>query len=332
MDCRKIAMFSRRLLLGLGLAAGTLVTAGTSVSAKFAETLRFHRARVSKGSEVLASRYGQIEYAKVGHGEPVLIVHGAGGGFDQAITFASRLIGAGHQIIAPSRFGYLRSSNPSDPSPENQADAFAALLDALHIQNVAVVGVSAGAPSVLQFVVRHGHRCRSLTLVVPAASAAGKGLKAQGPLPTQGPASQAITELILTSDFLFWLGIMTARDRMIRTVLATDPALVAAAIPEERQRAYDILWTILPLSMRWRGIVNDTRITSTPLSIDLENIRAPTLVISLEDDLYGTIAPARLIATRIPGARLLTYASGGHVMIGHEAELLAELDAFLRQY
>jgi predicted alpha/beta hydrolase family esterase len=55
-------------------------------------------------------------------------------------------------------------------------------------------------------------------------------------------------------------------------------------------------------------------------------------VISLEDDLYRTIEPARFIATKIPGARLVTYASGGHIWIGHDAEMFAEVDAFLKQH
>lgn len=320
------------MLLGLGLTAGTLGITGSVVRAEFTAALSIHRARVSRGSQVVPSRFGQLEFATVGHGAPVLLVHGAGGGFDQVIGAASRLIAAGYRIIAPSRFGYLRSSNPNDPSPENQADAFAVLLDELQTQSVAVVGVSAGALSALQFAVRHPDRCRSLTVIVPAASVAGNGLPARGPLPAQGPMSKAIIEYTVKSDFLFWLGITLARDQMIGSVLATDPALVAAASSDERRRAHDILWNILPLAERSNGLLNDTRFTSTPQSIAVDQIKAPTLVISLEDDRYGTIAPARHIAAAVPGARLLTYASGGHIWVGHDAELFAEVDAFLRQH
>jgi pimeloyl-ACP methyl ester carboxylesterase len=316
------------MLLGLGLTAGVLGIIGAVVASRFAAALNLHRARVRRGSQVMSSRFGQIEFATVGHGAPVLIVHGAGGGFDQAISAAGPLVAAGYQVIAPSRFGYLRSSSPSDPSPEHQADAFAVLLDELQIQRVPVVGVSAGALSALQFAVRHPDRCRSLTVIVPAASAV---LPAQGPLPDQGPMTKAIIEYTIRSDFLFWLGMTLASDRMIRSVLATDPALVAAASPNERRRARDILWNILPVSERWQGLQNDTRFASAPQSIAVDQIKAPTLVISLEDDFYGTIAPARFIAAHVPGARLLTYPSGGHAFVGHEAELFAEVGAFLRQ-
>jgi 2-hydroxy-6-oxonona-2,4-dienedioate hydrolase len=317
------------MLLWLGLMVGGLGIVGAVVWSRFAAALRMHRRRVSRGSQVVPSPFGQIEFARLGHGAPVLIVHGAGGGFDQGLSSAGRLTDAGYQIIAPSRFGYLRSSSPDDPSPEHQADAFTELLDTLHIQSIPVIGISAGALSALQFAVRHPDRCRSLMVIVPAASAV---MRAQGPLPEPGPIAKAILEYVTTSDFLWWLGMTLAPDGMIRFVLATDPAVVAAASPVERQRALDTLWNILPLSERSQGFLNDARSVSTPQAIAVEKIEAPTLVASLEDDFYRTLAPARAIAAAIPGARLLTYATGGHAFIGREADMFAEVEAFISQH
>ena len=317
------------MLLWFGLMTGALGIVVAVVWRRYAGVLSFHRARVARGSPMVPSRFGQIEFATLGHGAPVLIVHGAGGGFDQGLSAASRLTDAGYQIIAPSRFGYLRSSSPDDPSPEHQADAFAELLDALHVQRVPVVGISAGALSALQFAVRHPGRCRSLTVIVPAASAV---TRAQGPLPEQGPIAKAILEYVTKSDFLWWLGMTLAPARMIRFVLATDPGIVAAASPAERQRALDTLWNILPLSARSQGFLNDARFVSTPQAIAVATITTPTLVASLEDDFYRTLAPARAIAAAVPGARLLTYATGGHAFIGREADLFAEVEAFIRQH
>ena len=70
----------------------------------------------------------------------ILVIHGAGGGFDQGLEFARPLVDAGFQVIAPSRFGYLRTPLPQDASPMAQADAHASLLDALQLEKVAVVG------------------------------------------------------------------------------------------------------------------------------------------------------------------------------------------------
>src|SRR6186997_1107771 len=93
------------MLLWLGLTAGGFAIVGGVVWSRFAAELRMHRGRVSRGSQVVPSRFGQIEFATLGHGAPVLIVHGAGGGFDQGLSAAGRLTDAGYRIIAPSRFG-----------------------------------------------------------------------------------------------------------------------------------------------------------------------------------------------------------------------------------
>jgi 2-hydroxy-6-oxonona-2,4-dienedioate hydrolase len=50
-----------------------------------------------------------LEYAVIGEGEPMLVVHGAEGGFDRGIDMTGAMAGRGYRLIAPSRFGYLRS-------------------------------------------------------------------------------------------------------------------------------------------------------------------------------------------------------------------------------
>ena len=71
----------------------------------------------------------------------------------------------GRRIIAPSRFGYLGSDIPPGATPADQADAFIALLDALAIAQIDVVGVSAGTTSVLQLALRHPERVKHLVVL-----------------------------------------------------------------------------------------------------------------------------------------------------------------------
>jgi pimeloyl-ACP methyl ester carboxylesterase len=79
---------------------------------------------------------GPIGYAVAGEGPPVLVIHGAGGEFDQALDFAEMPLQSGFRVIAPSRFGYLRSPLAADASPEAQADAYACLLDYFQVRTV----------------------------------------------------------------------------------------------------------------------------------------------------------------------------------------------------
>jgi len=75
------------------------------------------RARLVGRSKTVETSFGTLEYAVMGQGEPMLIVHGAEGGFDQSIDMTGELAGRGYQIIAPSRFGYLRSTPRSYAPP-----------------------------------------------------------------------------------------------------------------------------------------------------------------------------------------------------------------------
>lgn len=318
-------MLSRRAFIALGF-AGAAVAGGGYAWSRFAADLAAARQRVATGSAVAATRSGAMEYAVVGEGRPLLMVHGTGGGFDQGLRFGRRLSGAGWRIIAPSRFGYLGSPMPGDASPEAQADAFVDLLDALGIDRVPVVGGSAGALSAIAFAIRHPDRCAALVPLVPAAYAPDRSLA-----PPPGALTSFIIERGLRSDALYWLGLVAAEDAMTGALLATDPALVAAASAEERARAHAILWDILPVSARSEGLLNDARLSGNPSPMALDTIRVPTLAISLEDDRFDTIAAARFIAAEVPGATLVTWPTGGHIWIGHDADVAAAIDGFLRR-
>ena len=94
-------------------------------------------------------------------------------------------------MIAPSRFGYLGSSLPPGVMPADQADAYALLLDALGIERAAMVGFSAGGPSVIQFALRHPDRTSGLILLGSALPG-----KAGGP-------PKPVARLLFT-DPVFW--------------------------------------------------------------------------------------------------------------------------------
>jgi pimeloyl-ACP methyl ester carboxylesterase len=57
----------------------------------------------------------------------------------------------------------------------------------------------------------------------------------------------------------------------------------------------------------------------------------PTLIMSFADDLFGTYDGARYCAEHIPGARFIGYPTGGHLWVGHQKEVMAEIAGFLRK-
>jgi 2-hydroxy-6-oxonona-2,4-dienedioate hydrolase len=297
------------------------------IFARYRRDIREARRRVSTGSEIAQTPCGPIEYATVGDGPPVLVVHGAGGGYDQGLDFGGPLARQGFRVIAMSRFGYLRTPLPADASAVAQSDAHACLLDALNIPRAGVVGASAGAPSALLFALRHPDRCRALVLLVPALYVPRPGGAA--PVKTSA-ATRLLFDTALRSDFLFWAATRLARPTLIRAILATPAEVVQKASPDERARVDEMLKHILPVSSRRLGLLNDAAVTSSLPRYELERIGAPTLAISIADDLFGTFDSARYTARHIPHARFLGYETGGHVWVGHQKEGVAEISAFLK--
>ncbi|HEX9137181.1 MAG TPA: alpha/beta hydrolase, partial [Nitrospirota bacterium] len=90
-----------------------------------------------------------------------------------------------------------------------------------------------------------------------------------------------------------------------------------------------VMRDILPVSQREKGIWNDATIGPSLPRYDLERIRVPTLLISAEDDLYGTFPGARYTAEHVPGARLVGYPTGGHLLLGPWKEACAQVVGFL---
>jgi len=282
--------------------------------------------RVSSASRIADTRCGPIEFAATGIGPAVLLVHGAGGGFDQGLDIARQIAAHGFQVIAMSRFGYLRTPLPADASPQAQADAHACLLDALGIERAAIVGVSAGAPSSMQFALRHPQRTAAMVLLVPLAYAPREaGAAPAGP----SAAARFMIEQATESDLLYWFAMKVAPSLIVRTILGTPPEVLAGASAQEQARVRELMLHILPLSRRQPGLLNEAAIAASLRRYDLERISAPTLVMSVADDLYGTFESARYTAAHIPGARFIGYASGGHLWVGHHDEVMAELNAFL---
>jgi pimeloyl-ACP methyl ester carboxylesterase len=66
-----------------------------------------------------------------------------------------------------------------------------------------------------------------------------------------------------------------------------------------------------------------------PGPLPLDKITAPTLIISARDDLFNTLPAAEYAASRIPGAKLIVYENGGHLLVGHEMEVRDAVRSFL---
>ena len=299
-----------------------LIVAVMWVAWLFNSDIAVASAKAAQGSILIATRCGPIEYQEAGKGTPLLMVHGSGGGHDQGMAFAGKLTERGIRVIAVSRFGYLRTPMPVDASPSAQADAHVCLLDALEIAKAAVLGGSAGGPSALQMAIRHPDRVSALVLLVPLAYKPSTSADSANPL---APWAEALLMRLIGSDFLFWAGLHVARSQVIQYVLATPPEQVSAASPQERARVNAILDHILPVSSRAAGLRSDSVLGKSLGPAELSAVRAPTLVVSVRDDSFGTYASAEYTASQIKGARFVRFEHGGHVWVGHDDDVQKEI-------
>lgn len=267
-------------------------------------------------SRVAETRAGAVEYATRGAGAPLLVIHGAGGGYEQGLGVGELLGVASHQTIGVSRPGYRRTPLTTGATLREQARAIAALLDTLGIDRAVVAALSGGGLAALQFALDHPDRCRGLILI-----------SAHGPALLQNrPAAFWIwlLKLLIRSDLLMWLVARAGMGLLLRLQGTTRgagdvDAILRGAFPTSDWRA---------------GVINDFEQLLAPRTeqLPIEQIGVPTLLIHGNRDAnvpYGVAVDA---ARRIPGSQLLTIDEGTHMLVAtHAHAFRAPVEQFLRQ-
>ena len=297
------------LIETLGWVGAALIVAVVLILAAYLwDTMRAYE-RVRGKSTVIPSAYGDIEYTEGGTGPHVLVIHGSGGGYDQGELIVQSFLSKHFHWIAPSRFGYLRSTFHGGATFDDQARAYAALLDHLGVESVAVVALSHGGPSALVFAVLYPKRVSSLCLV-----SAGVVLASTG---DQGQANQKGNALttIYRHDWLYWGMTRLLKKKFMKLMGATD-AVIVELTPGQRDLADRIIEEMNPVSPRSAGVVFDNRATLPGDRIAA--IRAPTLICHAADDTLQPYHNAESAAATIPGARLVRFERGGHLLMAVE--------------
>jgi len=275
------------------------------------------RERVRAGSQILRTEHGDIEYAVVGEGPPVLAVHGAGGGYDQGLLLGKSGPG-GFQIISVSRFGYLRTPIPKDSSVEAQAALYVALLDHLEAERVIVVAGSAGGPSALQFAHDYPERCSALILI----SAITMSIA-----PDKDAPHNKVIHAIQKSDFAFWI-ITRAFQRQFLELIGIPPAVYRGLTPEQKELAQQMLDVMHPMSLRRAGSLHEFEIM--PLDpVEMGEILTPTLILHARDDQLIDYEHAEFAHRHLPRSKLITFDTGGHGLLSRVDEVRKQVTRFL---
>ena len=247
-----------------------------------------------------------IGYRQCGSGPPLLLIAGESSSMVEWGPFLPQRLSRHFRVTMFDNRGIGYSSDqPARPlTIELMADDSAHLLDALGIRKAVVVGWSTGGEIALTMAVRHPDK---LSALVTSGGTAG------GPTAVQ-PAAQ--TEAAFRSNGL------SAASGLLGSLFPA-PARAAAvayvagllAIPPEK---------VGRQISRRQGQAENRFIRTNATYDGLPGIRVPTLVTNGALDGLVPPANARLIAARIPHARLVIFAGAAHMM------MFQDMDRFVR--
>jgi non-heme chloroperoxidase len=256
-----------------------------------------------------------------GAGTPVVFVHGGLADYSEWLPAAAALPPGYRTLLYSRRHSFPNRNGPPRPdhSMLREVEDLAALIEALEVGPVHVVGVSYGGFTALMLALRRPELVRSV-------------VSAEAPL-------------------LDWLpdieGGREARDHFYRSVMAPSAAAFAAGDPD-RALAVTLDYFVgpngidaIPAAVRerlaanlddWRAITTAPGAFAPVTRDELSAIRVPVLLISGSE----TAAVHRLIdpevARTIPGARRVMIAGGTHDMCAEQpGECATAIHDFIRR-
>lgn len=233
-------------------------------------------------------------YELHGDGAPLLMIRGLGStceGFKPQIEGLAphfRVISFDNRCVG-------RTDQPQEPfTIADMADDTAALLDALDVESAHVFGVSLGGMIAQEFALRHPRRVRRLVL---ACTHAGPRTAARAP-------DWAIRIFDESRD-------MPRRDALKHSV----PILFSTKTVDEHPELVEEALSVMENNNQPKSsyLLQLGAVMKHETIDRLSGITHPTLVMTGTEDTLVAPANSRMIAERIPGARLLEFEDTGHV-------------------
>jgi pimeloyl-ACP methyl ester carboxylesterase len=273
-------------------------------------------AHLKSTSQIIETAVGPIEYQIMGDSGPlVLFLHGTPGGYDQALPVE------GLRVLGLSRPGFLRTPIEVGRTPQEQAQAYAALLDAMNIEKIIVLGVSGGGPSSLSFAANYPERVLGLIELESVSQSIG--------FPDM--------PFFVKSDYLMWsflssLKLLLGTEGLV-TTFVPDPANQQRILEDDEKLASmeDLMWSSWPVSLRQAGTDNDFE-NFSDLDLPVGDIVAPTLIIHGTADRNVPYEQSVWLADQIPGAKLISIEGADHMLpISHSDEMFKAIEQFIEK-
>ncbi|MEP6989013.1 MAG: alpha/beta hydrolase [Chloroflexota bacterium] len=285
--------------------------------------------------QVIETTLGKVEFDLTeGEGPVVLASHGGIGGVDQARLMLGWLDPAQYRLLSPSRPGYLGTPLSSGHTFKEQADLFAALLDALDIEKAAVVMLSAGGPPGYQFAMCHPDRVWALVAI--------DSVSGHYNMPeTAGPVTQAIFMSHYGQKFVKWVSrkkpAWLLQEMLQGTGYYTKQQTQSHVdftlhSPTALAFAHALMDTMNPYNPRKPGNDNDMVLFHQLSQLPLEQVQCPTLIVHGTHDSDVKFYDGVNAYEHIPGAERFWIEEGSHLgfwLSPHAAQAQAAARAFL---
>jgi pimeloyl-ACP methyl ester carboxylesterase len=244
------------------------------------------------------NQQARIYWDEQGHGAPVLLIMGLS--YPSDMWHRTRPVLAAHyQTIALDNRGIGRSDVPPGPYPiALMASDAAAVLDAAGVESAHLFGVSMGGMIAQEFALQYPRRVRSLILGCTAAGG-----------PTAVRAEPEATAML------------RARGNMSPEEAIEAPVRFIYDSATPRERIDEDLAIRRPWLPRPEGYTAQLQgIIAWEAHSRLSAIAAPTLVIHGEADRLVPPENGKLIAERIPGAKLVMIPHASHLFTTDQTE------------
>jgi non-heme chloroperoxidase len=274
-----------------------------------------------RSSSIIVTDDGtELYYKDWGEGPPVTFSHGwplSSDMWDGQMLFLAQ---NGFRAIAHDRRGHGRSSQTSSGNDMNGfADDLAAVIEALDLNDVSVVGHSTGGGEVTRYIGLHGTSRVAKAVLI---SAVPPGLLQSDANPEGLPieAFDALRAGLMADRSQFY------KDLAVQFYGANRPGA------EVSQGILDQFWTWSMQSGLKNSYETITSLSESDFTEDLEKFDVPTLVLHGEDDQVVPVRASAMKSARIiKNAKDIYYPGAPHgITATHQDQVNAELLAFLQ--